>query len=398
MRSSHHRMDHAGGVFSVFGLAQNGAVEFTHGVGPEDDVVWAGAQSGDEGVYAGGGLEICEGHDPACGRGTARVKGGVVDPGWADITVEADRFDELGASGRLAGQKVSTRVMSLRRLFGFGAMTPLMSDAMQAHLMQLDLAWEDRDRNFATVDRLLTHVNVRPGDLVVLPEMFDSGFSMNTERTKDSEGRTLRYLLDLAEDFGATVIGGRTVHDCDCARAENRAVVAGPGGRLLCEFSKVHPFTFGKEPERFIGGSQVQTVRLPGSEESVSASGLVMCPAICYDLRFPELFRIGLLQGAELYVVIANWPSSRQTHWDALLRARAIENQAFVVGVNRVGTDPHLAYTGGSAVIDPMGKTLVHAGSHECVVSVPVDRTVLDEWRSTFPAWRDMRLLSPLSS
>jgi omega-amidase len=109
--------------------------------------------------------------------------------------------------------------------------------------------------------------------------------------------------------------------------------VFGAGGKLLAEYAKVHPFTFGREPEAFEGGDGVVTY---------AWGGLTVCPAVCYDLRFPELFRHGLMRGAEVFCLGANWPDARQAHWRALAMARAIENQAFVLAVNRVGRDPHL--------------------------------------------------------
>lgn len=280
-----------------------------------------------------------------------------------------------------------------------------------AHLVQLDIAWEDREENFLRVDRLLTRADVRPGDLVVLPEMFDTGFSLNTETTADRDGLTLRYLLRLADDLGCTVHGARTVRDCDCTHAENRATViggGGDGGRVLADYAKIHPFSFAREPERFVGGQAVTTYPWTGPHPSgPHASGphsgpnadhadaaFTCCPAVCYDLRFPELFRLGLLAGAEAFVLGANWPAARAAHWRALAIARAIENQAFVLAVNRAGRDPYLAYAGGSIVVGPQGEVMGELGPEPGVLSVPIDRAAVLAWRSTFPAWRDIRLIN----
>mgnify|MGYP001049822170 CR=1 FL=1 len=267
---------------------------------------------------------------------------------------------------------------------------------MKAHLVQFDIAWEDRHENFRRVRGLLERARVERGDLVVLPEMFDTGFSFNLDRTADRDGATLAFVRELARELGATVHGGRSVVGPG-GRGLNRATIAGPDGELLVEYDKIHPFSYGKESEFFTGGSRVVTytwMRAAGSSVAGGDERVTVCPAVCYDLRFPELFRAGLLAGAEAYALGANWPASRASHWRALLIARAIENQAFVFGVNRCGNDPHLSYAGGSIAVGPKGEVLGELGAEERVLSVEVDMRTLREWREVFPAWRDVRLVS----
>ncbi len=259
---------------------------------------------------------------------------------------------------------------------------------MRAHLVQLDIAWERPDDNHRRVEKLLDGADIHPGDLVLLPEMFDTGFSLHTDLTADKGGKTLSFLARLAEDLGCYVQGGRTVRDCACAaKAQNRMSVLGPAGSLACEYSKVHPFSFGREPERFEGGGRVETWEWRAGEERA-----VVCPAICYDLRFPELFRIGAVRGAEVFAIGACWPAARQHHWRSLAIARAIENQAFVLAVNRTGDDPHLHYAGGSIAVDAKGEALGEMGEEEGVLGVDLDLAGLREWRERFPALRDIRL------
>jgi len=254
---------------------------------------------------------------------------------------------------------------------------------MRAHLLQLDLVWEDHEANFRLVERALDQADPDPGDFVLLPELFDTGFSFRTEKNADSEDRTLRFLLALADDLGVTIQGSRTIRPCDCDKAFNCATVAAPNEHLLCEYRKIHPFTFGREPEFFAAGQEVLTYQW---------NDLTVCPAICYDLRFPELFRRGLKLGAQIFAYGANWPSPRQHHWRALSIARAIENQAFVLAVNRTGSDPHLPYSGGSIAISPKGDILGELTDQPGTLSVEIDPKTLYDWRATFPAWRDMRL------
>jgi predicted amidohydrolase len=255
---------------------------------------------------------------------------------------------------------------------------------VRAHLVQLDIRWEDRDANTARVQSLLAGADVRPGDLVVLPELFDSGFSLNTAATNDNAGRTAAFLAHLASTVHATVQGGRTIIPEGAGRALNLMSVFGPDGLTRAQYAKIHPFSFGKEPDAFAGGDEVVTYRW---------GPLTCCPAVCYDLRFPELFRLGMKKGAELFAVGANWPAPRQHHWRALLIARAIENQAFVLGVNRAGADPYLQYAGGSIVVDPTGCVLAEADHAETVLSADIDPDAPAAWRARFPALRDARLL-----
>lgn len=249
----------------------------------------------------------------------------------------------------------------------------------------MDMAWEDKAPNYRKAESLISRAAPDPGDLVLLPEMFDTGFSFNTEVTSDRDDSTLRYLKHLASDMGVYVQGARTVHQAGQSHAENRAPVIGPKGEQLAEYAKIHPFSLGKEHERFRGGNKVSTWKW-GSE-------LTVCPAICYDLRFPELFRTGLKQGANVIAIGANWPEARAHHWRSLLIARAIENQSFVFGVNRTGADPNLKYAGGTIAVGPRGDVLGELGPEEKALSVEVDPREVQSWREKFPAWKDARLL-----
>lgn len=272
----------------------------------------------------------------------------------------------------------------------------------RVHLVQLDIAWEDRPANRARAEALIDRADPRPGDLVILPEMFDTGFSFATERTADLDGTTQSFLAGMAGRRGITVLGGFTHTDPNgsgVARGLNRAAAFGPEGGRLANYDKVHPFSIGREHERIAAGAEIVTFRwegsaaMPGSSDAVA---LRVAPIICFDLRFPELFRRALDFGAEAFAVIANWPCSRAHHWRALLVARAIENQAFIFAVNRCGHDPLLEYHGGSIVIGPKGEVLAEANDQEMTLSAEVDFRAVAEWRRVFPAWRDRRhWLSP---
>ena len=259
---------------------------------------------------------------------------------------------------------------------------------MRAHLLQTDIVWEDKPANRARVQTLVRGAGVAPGDMIVLPEMFETGFSLNVDATHDNEGEGARWLSDLARAHGAYVVGGVTMRAPD-GKGRNRAFCVAPSGEPVASYDKLHPFSYGREGERFLGGDRVRTFawRAHAGDEGA----LIVQPTICYDLRFPELYRAGRAMGAHVVVVIANWPAARTAHWRALLTARAIENQACVIGVNRCGRDPHLAYDGASMVIGPKGETLGDAGADEGVLSVEIDPGAIHAWRAEFPAWRDAR-------
>lgn len=257
--------------------------------------------------------------------------------------------------------------------------------------------WEDKPFNRQRTRELLEAARPERGDLAVLPEMFDTGFSFEFSRTADTDGQTLAFLQGLSRDLGITIHGARTVLGPD-QRGRNRVTVTNPTGQVICEYDKIHPFTLGKEPEHFTGGDTVTTYPWTKNAEADDKDNtLTVCPAICYDLRFPELFRLGLLKGAEVFALGSSWPASREFHRHTLSVARAIENQAYVLSVNRCGSDPTLTYAGGSLAVSPKGEILGQLDDREGVLSVEIDAGALRTWRRTFPAWKDHRLIGRTS-
>jgi omega-amidase len=251
---------------------------------------------------------------------------------------------------------------------------------MNIFAVQLDIVWEDKPANFAKARELLRTASPPPGSLIVLPEMFASGFSLNLAVTRQGSSRQdEHFLAGLAQEHRAFVLGG-VVSDGGGGMGRNDAVAFSPDGRLLARYTKIHPFSLGGETERHEPGAEVVTFEW---------AGFIVAPFICYDLRFPEIFRAAAQAGANLFAVIALWPIKRQQHWLTLLQARAIENQAFVVGVNRIGTEPQFSYAGRSVVVDPHGVIIADAGEQERVLAALVDVAEVAAWRAHFPALRD---------
>ena len=251
---------------------------------------------------------------------------------------------------------------------------------MRIAAVQLDIAWEDKAANFARVRQLLADAPPAPGSLIVLPEMFASGFSMNLAITRQGDAREDEsFLAALAREHRAFVIGG-VVSPGDGEMGRNESVAFSPAGGLLARYTKIHPFSLGGEAQGHEAGRDVITF---------SCGEFLVAPFICYDLRFPEIFRAAAHRGANLLVVIALWPVKRQHHWLTLLQARAIENQAYVIGVNRVGTEPQFQYAGRSVVVDPHGVVIADAGEQERILAATIAIATVEAWRRDFPALRD---------
>jgi predicted amidohydrolase len=253
---------------------------------------------------------------------------------------------------------------------------------MNIFALQFDIVWENKLANFATVLRLLAAAQPPPGSLVVLPEMFATGFSMNVGGIAEGEaGETEAFLATLAREFHLTVIGGKVAWG-GAGRGRNEAVAYGPEGSLVARYAKLHAFNPAGEGGHYETGQDVALV---------DCGDWRVAPFVCYDLRFPEIFRVATARGAEVLVVIANWPAERLEHWLALLVARAIENQAYVVGVNRCGRSPKVEYSGRSIIVDPRGRILADAGGGEGVVHATLDRLFIDEYRRNFAVLADRR-------
>jgi omega-amidase len=246
--------------------------------------------------------------------------------------------------------------------------------------IQTDIAWEDRDTNYARVRELLSGARVEPGALLVLPELFAVGFTMD-EMKAERRRETELFLRDLARQYSCYVVGGVARVD-DTGSVGNDALVMNPLGEVLTVYRKMHPFSLAGETEHYAAGVEICVAE---------CGDWKVAPTICYDLRFPELYRATVAAGAELIVVIANWPVARIDHWTTLLKARAIENQAYVIGVNRVGQDPSFAYCGKSLIVDPRGQVLAEAGSGVQLMRARADRQLLLDWRAAFPALQDRR-------
>ena len=252
---------------------------------------------------------------------------------------------------------------------------------MRIVAVQLDMAWEDKTSNHRRLRELLSTASVEPGSLIIAPEMFETGFSMKLDVTAQSAEREGEVLLrELADQYQSAVMAG-VASPIENGRSRNECVAFAPGGVELVRYQKMQPFSHSGEDKYYPAGS---------THCLFEWGGVRVAPFICYDLRFPELFRAAVVEGAELITLIACWPKKRSEHWVRLLQARAIENLAPVVGVNRCGREPGLDFDGRSAAFDHMGQALFEASAEEQVRCVDIDFEAARDWRNHFPALRDI--------
>ena len=250
---------------------------------------------------------------------------------------------------------------------------------MRLALVQMDLAWEDVAENHRRARKHLEEASRRGARLALLPEMFCTGFSMESDRiAQPPGGPSETFLRSTAKELGLSILA--SVPEAGQPRPRNMAILAGPDGAVT-RYAKIHPFTFGGEDRVYTGGDRIVTVPI---------DGVRVTPFVCYDLRFPEPFRLAA-DDTDLFALVANWPEARREHWRTLLRARAIENLCYVAGVNRVGEGGELRYAGDSVVVSPWGEVLVEGAADEAVLVCDVDPAIVRDARAKFPALRDRR-------
>ncbi|MFK8011550.1 MAG: nitrilase-related carbon-nitrogen hydrolase [Marinicellaceae bacterium] len=254
---------------------------------------------------------------------------------------------------------------------------------MKIASVQINSVWENLEQNLTLAQSYTEHAHENNCDLIVLPEMFNSGFSMNISKTAEEPfGQTYQFLCNLALKNNISIIAGITELSNTINKAVNVALVINKQGKLITSYTKNYSFNLANEGQYFQQGNKQVVFDLEGLKSSIF---------ICYDLRFPEIFRAVSNQVHVIYV-IANWPESRQRHWNILLQARAIENQCFIVAVNRTGSDDNgLNYIGGSQIINPMGEVLSIGDFNQDCIFYDLDASVVNKIRMDLPFLKDMK-------
>jgi predicted amidohydrolase len=253
---------------------------------------------------------------------------------------------------------------------------------MKLAICQYAPSWEKIEESIDSIEDLLASLPADT-DLIIFPEMTLTGYTMKAaEFAEEPDGICTMYFIDLAKKFKISVVAGLVEKDGD--KIFNSAVHFDRNGLITARYRKIHPFSMAEEEKYFDAGSEIVITRIEGIKTGLS---------VCYDLRFPELYRMYTMKGTRLLINIANWPVTRIHHWEQLLKARAIENLSFVIGVNRVGNDPYNEYNGSSFVFDPIGNELLRCGNEEELFFADLNFDDVDVTRSKLRFLEDIKLL-----
>lgn len=236
---------------------------------------------------------------------------------------------------------------------------------MRVALGQLNMVWEEKEQSFRKAENMVQEAAEKECDIIVFPEMAFTGFSMNVSKIgeKADDAQTVAVMQNMAQQYHIAIGFGWAAVGEGTKKGTNRFTIIDALGKKLAEYSKLHPFTYGKESVYYEKGTEIVTVPFLGRTIALF---------ICYDLRFPEIFQIAAKK-ADIMFVIAEWPAKRKVHWQTLLRARAIETQSYVVGVNCVGELDGQEYSGDSMAIDAMGNILGTISNREGVLICDLD-------------------------
>jgi predicted amidohydrolase len=255
------------------------------------------------------------------------------------------------------------------------------SKTLKIALGEYDIGWQDPSTSLDRASSVVAEAVAGGAQLVVLPEMCTTGFTMDVSLAEPIGGSSVARLAKIARDNSVWLIAGVATRDSVDVPAHNSALVFRPTGELEAVYRKQRLFAYADEQRSYTGGDAPLVVEIEGVRVS---------PFICYDLRFPELFR-EVAARADVMIVIASWPEARRPHWDAMLRVRAIENLCYFIGVNRVGQGGSLTYNGGSAAYDPWGETIVSPDrqAHFGIAIASVSAGEVERTRSTYPFLAD---------
>ncbi len=254
-------------------------------------------------------------------------------------------------------------------------------------LIQTHLFWEDKGANLALLEQKIVNLE-EPTEVVILPEMFTTGFSMQpTLHAETMEGPSVQWMRRIAMTQKIILTGSLIIEEK--GHYYNRLIWMLPNGEFGY-YDKRHLFAFAGEDQNYTAGNKRLIASVKGWKINLQ---------ICYDLRFPTWARQAAPNEYDVLVYVANWPEKRSHAWKTLLVARAIENQAFVVGVNRVGLDgKNIAHSGNSMVVGPLGEVLYHSADQESVFQITLQRDELEQTRAQFPFWKDADFFTIQSS
>lgn len=211
-------------------------------------------------------------------------------------------------------------------------------------------------------------------DIIIFPEMSMTGFSLNTNNIAEDfvNSETIQFFKNIAIKYNMYIGFGVVIKDND--KALNKFIIIDYNGDIIANYDKIHPFSFGDETKFYNSGNKIEFCKI---------KDVITTPFICYDLRFPEIFQYASTK-SEIIFVIANWPKSRIEHWKVLLKARAIENQCFIVAVNRIGEGNGIIYNGNSMIVNPYGEIIACSQENEGILATEIDTYIVTKYRDEF--------------
>jgi len=250
---------------------------------------------------------------------------------------------------------------------------------LKVALCQMEIIWEDKIKNYEKANKYIKEAALESADIIFFPEMSFTGFSMNIEKTKEINGETIEFIKRNSIENNISIGFGWVKGNSD--KAENHYSIINSKGDMILDYIKIHPFSYADEDKYFISGNEISHCEI---------NGLGISIFICYDLRFPEIFQ-SISNKVSLIVIPANWPQERNEHWITLLKARAIENQVYILGINSVGKNNGLCYSGDSCIFDPLGNKLKELSNEEGIIFEDISINI-DKLRADFPVKFDRKV------
>lgn len=248
---------------------------------------------------------------------------------------------------------------------------------MKIGLSQMNIIWEDKAANRKKVLEFIEAAKAQKVDLLLFPEMTLTGFSMEVDamgENSHTEDSTIKWFQKEAKANSLYIAFGYIYKGYNLTKGKNNYVLVSPEGKLIYEYSKIHPFSYGLEAKYYDGGTEAYISKI---------NNFPISTFICYDLRFPEIFQ-AVSHKAYLITVAANWPKTRREHWITLLKARAIENQCYIAGINRVGIGDNIEYCGDSLLIDPNGDVIAQGDNKEQLLTAELSLDAVNRIRDSF--------------
>ncbi len=252
---------------------------------------------------------------------------------------------------------------------------------MKIGLIQYSPIYENKESTAKLIDSILETES--DSDLIIFPEMSLTGYTINSAQfSEEIDGFGMQYFMKLSSKLRKHIIAG--IIERDENRFYNSLYHFSPDGLINARYRKIHPFSFAEEHKSFFSSDETVITKINGLKIGLS---------ICYDLRFPELFRYYGKAKCEIIINIANWPVQRIDFWKLFMRARAAENLCFSIGVNRVGDDPFVSYNGKSCIFDPLGKEIFMSADNTGIYTVEIDPQKVNEVRNKYPFLEDIKLI-----